>query len=440
VGKSTLVRLFARERKLRLFEVNLERHLYLGPIFKSGSTSRVMTELEGIFGEIGNGKESLVFLDEIQAVPEAISFLRYFFEERPDLAVIAAGSLLEFALADHSFPMPVGRIVYYHLGPMSFGEFLLALDPDLYHSWRNCSLREIIPQNIHTRLIEKQREYLFYGGMPEAVRLKCEGASLEEISEVHRSIIDTYTDDFATYARKSELIQLQSIFRSIPAMVGKKVKYSKLFREDRSAEVKAALELLIKARVCTRVVHSDCNGIPLEAERNDRVFKLLFLDCGLMNHLLGLTWRHIHRLEEHELINEGPLAEQFVGQELITSAKGRRHPILYYWLREGKSGNAEVDYVWDHEGKIYPLEVKAGRSGSLKSLHQFMVLKQAGTAIRFNLNLPLREDLSFKTPGTGSEEKENPPFKTASFPLISLPLYLAGRLPELTGGNPDSRS
>lgn len=420
VGKSTLVRLAARELGLRLFEINLERHLYLNDVFKTQDMGKIMAEIQGIVGTIARPEKSLLFLDEIQAVPQAIQSLRYFLEDMPELAVISAGSLLEFTLADHNFSMPVGRITYYHLGPLSFLEYLRACDEDLYTYLESYTPDQEIPDSRHGKLLEAQRTFLFTGGMPEAVALWQEKGSFEGVRDIQREIVDTYMDDFAKYAKKEELARLQMVFRSLPGLAGKKVKYSFISPEAKAAVIKSSLDLLGKAKICYPVYHSDCSGLPLGAGINDKVFKLIFIDTGLMNCLLGLDWNHIRNLDEKTLVNEGALAEQFAGQELLASGKAR--PELFYWLREGKGNKAEVDYIISSGADIIPLEIKAGKSGTLKSLHQFAYAKKAGTAIRFDLNKPSTQTVITKV----SDSHNN--FHEVSFKLISLPLYMAGKV------------
>lgn len=360
--------------------------------------------------------KTLLFLDEIQAVPAALAFLRYFYEDRPDLAVIAAGSRLELSLADHDFSMPVGRITYLHVGPLSFTEFLRARDPDLAAWYRSYRWGQTVPHSRHDQLLLRQREYLYCGGMPEAVQVLLDSDDWQRVRPVQRSILDTYIDDFGKYARTGDLALLQRIFRSIPLQLGRKVKYSNFSRDDRSAVVRLMLDLLCKARIALRVFHSDCAGLPLGANRDEAVFKLLFVDCGLLNHQLGLTWPQLLFLDERGLVNEGSLAEQFVGQEFLAMEQGLRVPELHYWLREGRSANAEVDFVLARAMKIVPVEVKAGKGGSLRSLQQYVVHKKADLALRFDLNMPSVQQLCIEG---------------RSCTLVSLPLYFAGRSYEL---------
>lgn len=435
VGKSTLVRQFAARQGLTLNEVNLERHLGLDKVFTSLDTQRIRAELEALVGRSIATPQSLLFLDEIQATPAALQALRYLHEDLPAVPVIAAGSLLEFTLAQHSFAMPVGRIEYHHLGPMTFREFLESIEPALCHYLDEIGPDSAPPESAHRKLLLLQRQYLFVGGMPEAVQAFVETGSLEESSAVHRRLISTYEDDFAKYASQREMALLQQVFRRIPRLVGQKIKYANVAREERSRDVKAAIAQLVRARVCHCAWASHCSGVPLHADIDESAFKLLFLDVGLMNHACGMDWLALSRMDDTRLVNEGAVAEQFVGQHLAYAAAGTEAPQLTYWLREGRAANAEVDYVMARGPEIFPVEVKAGRSGTLRSLHQFMAQKPAHTAVRFDLNPPSRQRVSIELSIGNSLVKVN-------FNLFSLPLYAVGELGRLldnareAGGNP----
>ncbi len=426
VGKSTLVRQFAARQGLVLCEINLERHLYLDAIFKSLNMGRILSELESLVGRSLSESAVLLFLDEIQATPSALVALRYFYEERPDLPVIGAGSLLEFSLRDHSFSMPVGRIEYLYLGPMNFREFLLALqDTHLLESVQKYRMGVPWPVGAHQKLLHRQREFLLTGGMPEAVLAFKESKSLVTAQMVQESILATFLDDFAKYTRsKGELIRLQHLFRYIPAHVGRKLKYSEVSREEASREIKHALETLSLAKLVTLVMHTVASGVPLDAQENQRIFKSLFLDIGLMNKMCGLDWTAIQSLDDRRLVNEGALAEQFIGQHLLYRDGGHTDPRLHYWIREAKSENAEVDYVISRGDWVVPIEVKAGMSGRLKSLQVFSLLKSSPVCVRFDLNPPsLAEYQHHVQTREGS--------RTVSYRLLSLPLYMVTELPRL---------
>lgn len=421
VGKSTLVRRFAQNNGLVLNEINLEQHLYLDTIFKSLDMDIIIRELDALVGRNIRAPGSVLFLDEIQATPHAIQALRYFYENKPDLPVISAGSLLEFALADLHFSMPVGRIEYYHLGPMTFREFLTAVEPGLMPYISEFHVRQTLPVTAHQKLIKRQREYLFVGGMPEAVRAFVEENALTEVTAIHRSIAETYQDDFSKYAKQKDLALMQKVFRQIPRIIGQKVKYSNISKEDKSRELKAVIDLLVKARVCHQVFHSHCSGAPLMADINENVYKLLFMDVGMAAWLTGLDWIALQALDGQSLVNEGKLAEQFVGQHLLNPFEP---PRLAYWLREVKSAGAEVDFVTASGNQVIPIEVKAGKSGSLKSLQQFALNKHAALCVRFDLNPP---DIGQITHAVRMNSGSIP----VSYTLLSLPLYLVEELPRI---------
>ena len=426
VGKSTLVRQFAAQKDLVLNEINLERHLGLDKVFATLDMAVIRGELEALVGRSITEPGSLLFLDEIQATPTALQALRYLYEDLPHVPVIAAGSLLEFTLADHGFSMPVGRIEYHHLGPMTFREFLQAVEPSLCRYLDDLGLDAMLPEAAHEKLMLRQRHYLLVGGMPEAVLAFQESASLEEATSVHRRIVSTYEDDFPKYARPRELALLQRVFHIIPRMVGRKVKYVNFSREDRSRDVKAAIELLEKARICCRVFAGPCSGVPLYADINEFAYKLLFLDVGLMNHVCGVDWPALSGMNDVQLVNEGAVAEQFIGQHLAYANQGAEPPRLVYWLREGRQSNAEVDYVVSRGPEVFPVEVKSGRSGTLRSLHQFAASGKANRALRFDTNQPSRQEVAYRVQ-TGGEQQE------ASFELLSLPLYAVGEMDRMLG-------
>jgi len=235
-----------------------------------------------------------------------------------------------------------------------------------------------------------------------------------EVTAVHRSIAETYQDDFSKYAKQKDLVLMQKVFRQIPRIIGQKVKYSKISKEDKSRNVKAVIDLLVKARVCHQVFHSHCSGVPLIADINENVYKMLFMDVGMAAYLSGLDWIALQALDQSGLVNEGKLAEQFVGQHLLNPFEP---PRLTYWLREAKSANAEVDYVAATGNQVIPVEVKAGKSGTLKSLQQFVLNKNAALCVRFDLNPP---DIQHMTHAARVDSGSIP----VSYTLLSLPLYI----------------
>lgn len=425
VGKSTLVQLFAQQQGIPLLAANLERYPELKTSFASHNPTRILQHLTTLPRMPNNTDNALLFLDEIQAVPEAIPALRYFYEDLPDLPVISAGSLLEFVLAEHQFSMPVGRVQYLHMGPMTFSEFLAALGENkLYEIVTNYQWGDDIGEITHKRLLELLRTFYFVGGMPEAVATFAATQHLQPVSDIHNAIIETYREDFPRYGKNRDPNRMLNVFNFAARHVGVKVKYSNISAQDQSATLKKDLELLCMARVISKVIHSHCSGLPLQATLEEKVYKLLFLDVGLMNAICGLNWRTISQLDDTKLINEGAIAEQFIGQHLQHLLADSPNRELTYWLREGRTANAELDYVIALEGQIIPIEVKAGASGSMKSLHQFMAEKHAPFAVRFDASLPSINTIHATV--TSNQQQQ-----TVTYPLISLPIYLVERLKEI---------
>jgi len=425
VGKSTLVRNFAKNNNLTLFEINLEKHSYLDKVFSTFNIDTIIREISSILKTEIAIEDSLLFLDEIQAIPSAIQALRYFYEDKPALPVISAGSLLEFTLADHHFSMPVGRVEYLHLGPMSFEEFLIAKQEDfLVDILSKFSLKDTITDTSHNLLLGFIREYMIVGGMPEAVLEYIETKQFTPVNKVHDSIIATYQDDFGKYANNKDLIRLQNLFNYVPRTVGQKIKYVNISREEQSRDIKNAIDLLSKAKIIMKVYHSNCSGIPISADIDLNVYKLIFLDIGLMNRICGVSWSELSKIDGLRLINEGALAEQFIGQHLLLESKGYESPGLYYWLRDKRSVNAEIDFVSSFGQQIVPIEVKSGKSGTLKSLLLFAGLKKSTLGIRFDLNKPsiqnIQQELRFEESTT-----------KVGYQLLSLPLYLSEQLQRL---------
>lgn len=426
VGKSTLVELFAQEHKKVLLNVNLERYPELSQVFAGKDPRQILQEIEFLpnIKEVSN--DSVLFLDEIQAVPEAIPALRYFYEDRPNLPVVSAGALLEFVLSDHSFSMPVGRIQYLHMGPMTFSEFLKGIGEEKLQTFiLEYESGQKIGEVVHRRLLSLMRSYFYVGGMPEAVDIFADDGSYKKVSSIHNSIIETYLEDFPKYSGSRNLYRMRNVFNYIARNVGKKIKYSNISSQDQSATIKKDIDLLCMARVITKVTHSHCSGLPLQADLEDKVYKTLFLDIGLMNALCGLDWRMVSQMDEGRLINEGAIAEQFIGQHLQHLLFDTPNRELTYWLRQGRASNAEIDFVMGLNGAVIPIEVKAGATGRLKSLHQFMGTKDAPMAIRFDASPPSVTPV--KTVIRAGNEK-----KDVQYRLISLPLYLVERLPAIT--------
>jgi len=426
VGKTVVVRRLAETTGCELCELNLEQQRELERTFLTLDAERILEEAELLLGHRITPGKSLLFLDEIQATPSALPALRYLHEAFPDLCIIAAGSLLEMVLHEHRFSMPVGRIQYAFMGPVTFEEFLEAREEELLleaiQSW--IPGKDFSPV-AHDRLLRQLRTFLLVGGMPEATDVLANGGRLVDVRAVHASIAETFRDDFSKYATGAAVMRLRTVFDHVPVHIGRKLIYAAIDPESRSTEVKRAVDLLCLARVVFPAIHSAATGLPLGASSRQRIRKLYFLDVGLMNHVCGVSALTPESLVTSRFVNEGPMAEQFVAQHLLFDGPVYQRPELHYWLREGKTKNAEVDFLRQVDQTVVPIEVKAGASGSLKSLLQFIALRESPIAVRFNTCPPawLRTTHSLGAgPGRSQRVQLN---------LLSLPLYMVGQIDRL---------
>lgn len=418
VGKTYLIREFAKQKNLRLVEINLEKKPEFDVHFKSLNIEKILAELGDSAGTTID-KSCLLFLDEIQSTPSLLPALRYFYEERPDISVVCAGSLLEFVLSDHSFSMPVGRVSYYHLTPLSFSEFLEWLGEhhllELIHASIQHPSR--LTKESHEKLLGLQRQYLFIGGMPAAVASFLENRDFASSIDIHQSIMETYKDDFSKYKTRLDPVLLNQTLEYLAMTTGNKVIYSHIDPTSKHYELKKAVEVLKLARLWTPVYSCSGQGVPLGATRDASFYKPLFLDVGLKNFLNKVTWKLLSKQSDVKLIDEGSVIEQFVGQSLVYAQRSSQ-PELFYWVRGGKQGSAEVNYLSDESGSVIPIEVKAGVSGKLKSLHLFMATYKSQAAIRFDANLPSNQSINLKV------QTENGT-KRVKYNMHSLPTYFA---------------
>ena len=411
VGKTWLVHELGKNTRREKIEINFERNPHLKSLFNSNEPWMIMQHLEVYFGKYIDPKSSLLFLDEIQDAPEVLAKLRWFYEELPELPVIAAGSLLEFTLQDHAFSMPVGRITYLHLEPLSFEEFIMALgEEQLVRYLQQLMPPFSIPDAIHHKLQDHLRMYLQIGGMP-AVILTYLNQGIYDAITIQEDLLATYRDDFFKYKGRFDVQKLDTLLKAIPVQFGEKFTASKTDSTIQSSAAKQILALFNMARLAHMVKHSAGNHVPLAAEVKEKSFKQIFLDVGLANRLLGGLSVDL----------TGGIAEQLVGQMLRCLFPLYVEPALYYWHREEKGANAEIDYLIEHKGHVIPIEVKAGSTGTLKSLHYFMHEKKLSIAVRINDDLPSITPISTKL----SDGRE------VLYTLLSVPFYLTRQIPRL---------
>jgi uncharacterized protein len=419
VGKTWLVRYFAKISKRSLIELNLEKDPTHANLFTSNDVQQILSNLSARYNQKIDPKHHLLFLDEIQAVPGLFGKLRWFAEELPELPVIATGSLLEFVIAEPSFSMPVGRISYMHLEPLSFEEFLMASGKKPLHDYlTSYDLSFEMPLAIHDQLMTLFKEYLLVGGLPAVVLDWTQHRSLEHVNQIQHDLLATYRDDFSKYRGRTSTEKLDETISAIPKMLGQKFVFRQVSISAQANTIRQVLNLLEKARMAHRIQGCSANGVPLAAEIKEKYFKEIFLDVGLCGAALGLNLLQMNNTSEIIMINRGGIAEQVVGQMLRTINPPYIEPALYCWHREEPGSNAEIDYVIQHGDKVIPIEVKAGSTGSLKSLHLFMELKKSTFALRINSNLTSKVKIKLKGHTEGAVE----------YTLLSLPFYLVGQI------------
>lgn len=372
VGKTYSVVDFGKREFSNVVIINFEEQAEMSTCFSDLDPKLILDRVSILARETINPGQTLLFLDEIQECPRAITALRYFDEKLPELHVIGAGSLVEFALKAENFRMPVGRVQSIYIGPMSFEEFLIALDEErMATHLQKADLKSGVDQTFTSRLEQLFRQYLLVGGMPRVVKAFKNNVQMAELQKLQSGLIRSYTDDFAKYATTAHHKYLKEVYTSAPRMVGRRYKYSHINPNIESKYLKNALELLGEARLVFKVCHASGAGVPLMATMNVRKFKIIYIDVGLMQNALGL---HADTVLADNImqINSGSVAEQFVAQELFVLANPYTDKQLYFWAREARNSNAEVDYLMEIDGMPIPVEVKSGARGSLKSMRLFL--------------------------------------------------------------------
>lgn len=392
VGKSTAIKHLG-EKFENYVEINLEKQPTFKQLFeKDLDVKRIIPQIAAIIGKpIVTGK-TLLFIDEIQSSQKAIMSLRFFKEDMPELHVVAAGSLLEFALQELP-TFGVGRIHSMFMYPMTFDEFLAANGEQLLMNERNnATFTNPLSEPLYNKLIDLFRTYMLIGGMPEAVTQWTETHDYLACQQILDDILITYEDDFAKYKKKVNPILLRQTLQSAAVQITKKFVFAQVGGGFQTNEVKKSLEMLVLAGILIPVVHSSANGLPLGSESDRSYCKMLVLDSGLMLRLLNMTTGDISELSTQiltddatDLVNKGSVAEMIAGLELLKYRTPNIRHELFYWQRQAKNSLAEIDYLTSYKSTVLPIEVKAGTRGGMKSLWQFMHEKNLTTAIRCSL-------------------------------------------------------
>ncbi|MDQ1349829.1 MAG: uncharacterized protein QG657_130 [Acidobacteriota bacterium] len=355
-------------------------------------------------------KRILLFIDEIQNSPPALAMMRYFYESRKDLYVIGAGSLLEAVIGKLQVSFPVGRVQYLFMYPMTFEEFLQASSEETaLEIYRQVPM----PDYAHSRLLKLFHKYTLIGGMPEIIKKYIKDEDLVGLKPIYQSLLTGYLDDVSKYARTPPMVEvIRHAVEAAPFQAGNRVKFQGFGQSNyKSREMGEALKSLERAMLIYLVYPVTVTQPPL-LEDNQKSPRLQFLDTGLLNYAVGLQG-YFFKFDDLHAFYQGLLAEHIVGQEL-TALDMNTDKKIPFWVREQKQSNAEVDFVLPYKHYVIPLEVKAGKTGNLRSLHQFMERADHPYAVRLYAG-------SLQV--TKASTPEGKPFK-----LLNLPYFLAGKI------------
>lgn len=378
VGKSSAVKNLGKTFKYYV-EVNFEMDNEVKVLFQGNLNPQTICEKLSLYYNtpIIPG-ETLLFFDEIQSCKEAIAALRFFYERYAELHVIAAGSLLEFALAEiPSFG--VGRIRSLFLYPMSFNEYLDSIGlTALKQAKQHADFTHPLDDIFHQKLNEQLRKFLILGGMPEVISTYVETndilKSMKALDDLHIS----FHDDFAKYKENVPTLRIREVFDSVAEQAGNKFVYARASQEGNYRQVREAVELLTMAGMIIPVYKNAANGLPIGVGMNTAIFKLLIMDTGLLQRMaqLDIAAMTTADTDNWNIINKGAIAEQFAALELLKNGSPYEPNQLYFWQRETKNSNAEVDYIVQNGNTILPIEIKAGTKGAMRSLHLFLEEKK----------------------------------------------------------------
>ena len=381
-GKTTTVRHFAQQFE-SFVELNFEKDARLLSVFeKDLDIKRILGLLEGIVRKKIVPGKTLLFLDEIQLCPRAVSALRYFYEDLTELHVIATGSLLEFVFSKIK-DFGVGRIRNAFIYPFSFSEFAKALENDiLIDRMHNATFTNPLSEMEHSMLLDLLKTFVIVGGMPAAVGAYAQTHSFLDVERMHKDIMTSLKADFGKYDGRVPAERIRNTLSSVISQTGGKFIYTNSMLELSYKQAKEATDLLERSKLIVSVMSCYANGIPLGGDINPKSNKFLLLDTGLYLHECKLNIADLAMRPTTEFINTGKLAEMLVGLELLKSGDPFRENSLFYWHREATNSTAEVDYLTQLNDTVLPIEVKSGTRGAMKSLHMLMAEKKLSLGIR----------------------------------------------------------
>lgn len=391
VGKSTAVRHLGEQFE-SFVEINFDKQKSFHALFNGDLDAHVIaSQIANLMGKPVQPGKTLLFFDEIQACPNAILSLRFFREDYPELHVIAAGSLLEFALGELP-TFGVGRMKSLFMYPMSFDEFLKATGhAGLIEERKQADPAHPLNEVFYKQLVQQFRNFIMVGGLPEVVCKWDETGDYLQCQELQDELIIGYEDDFAKYKKKVDPTLLRQVLRSAASQITNKFVYAQV-SDEKAAKVRAALDLLIMAGLLIPATRTSANGLPLGDEADPSYQKILVFDSGILLRLLHMSLGSIQHITEEiltaseaDLVNKGKISEMVAGLEIIKNMPSNLRHELYYWVREEKNSRSEVDYLEPFNGRVLPIEVKAETQGGMKSLWTLMREKGLDYALRCSL-------------------------------------------------------
>ncbi len=411
VGKTTAVNLFAKEFNNYIY-LNLE-HTDDKNIFSQNLSVKDTIDYILLTKNVSLKKgKTLIFIDEIQNSPQAVSLLRYFYESMPEYFVIAAGSLLEIMMKENSISFPVGRIEYRFMYPLIFEEFLIAMNREdvLKH------YRHIPSQSFATLEIKKLfHVYTMIGGMPEIVAKYVDTGNVSDLKIIYQSLITSYIDDVKKYARNRSMAEIiKHSLETTPFEAGSRIKFQGFGNSNyKSREIGEALRSLQRAMLLYLIYPVTAQKPPALIDKKKSP-RLQYIDTGLLNYSVGLH-SYFFKYKDLQAIYKGKLAEHIVGQELIAGDLLTWNSFLF-WVKEKKQSNAELDFLIQYNELFIPVEVKSGKTGTLRSLHEYMDKVNHKFAVRLYDGEMSIEDIKTSSGKT--------------YKLLNLPLCFAGKLKE----------
>jgi uncharacterized protein len=416
VGKTSAVHQFGGQEFETYIYINLELEYNAALFTRMIPVKELIQLIQLKFNKKITPGSTLLFIDEVQHSDVAMNQLRYFYEEIPELHVIAAGSLLEIKMKSEGFSFPVGRVEYCYMYPVTFDEFLIAQgETEALEYISSVKHDTVIHEEIHTMFTKKFHTYALVGGMPEAVARYSETQSFIEVDTVYESILTGLRDDVSKYATAAKVKYIQHVIEHASKYIGLQIKYEKFGESNfRSREMRVAFDVLEKAMIVNRVFASASKEMPLIGNLKKSP-KLLHLDIGLVNYQISMR-AELFMIDDINAIYHGQIGEQIVGQTLL-AMNTIRNDNLHYWYRDQKGATSEVDYLISLKGRLLPVEVKSGKTGTLRSLNSFMDECKLDFAIRVYSGNMHSEQL--KT------------INGKKFTLFSIPFYLLFRIQEL---------